>query len=285
MWNCPACHAPLALELSLNQHQRQWQCETGHSYDVAKEGYVNLMLANQKNSKEPGDNKAMINARRAFLDQGYYQPLAEQLAQLIEQYCPTETLNIYDAGCGEGYYLNHIQQVLLQTKTADRTIVAQGSDIAKVAVQKAAKKYPQSQFAVASSFHLPIGSRSIDALIQVFAPLSEIEVYRALKNGGIWLSVNPAAEHLWQLKQALYDTPQPFVVEEVKAEGLTPCYQQTLQFAIHIDDPQQRQHLLAMTPYYWSTPKEKLPQVLAAMANLTIAFDIQVQIKQGQTDA
>jgi 23S rRNA (guanine745-N1)-methyltransferase len=74
---CPLCRTPLTLE---NKSQR---CANGHSFDIAKEGYVNLLLVQQKKSKEPGDNPEMVKARREFLQAGYYQPLCNAASQLI----------------------------------------------------------------------------------------------------------------------------------------------------------------------------------------------------------
>ncbi|WP_416305259.1 putative RNA methyltransferase [Neptunicella sp. SCSIO 80796] len=267
MWICPACRLPLC------RYDQQWQCDNRHSYDIAKEGHVNLLLANQKNSRDPGDNKDMINARRAFLQAGYYQPLAEQLVTFIRQYHSKPELELYDAGCGEGYYLNFVSQSLHQYGVS---IDAWGSDISKVAIQKAAKKYPQAGFAVASSFNLPLAGHCVDVVLQVFAPLDSAEVKRILRPDGIWLQVNPHSGHLWQLKQALYQQPEPFIVEPTLPAGFDLLDQDTVKFQIAITDAQQRQNLLKMTPYFWSTPADKRDQVLLALACVNIEFNIKV---------
>ena len=99
-WICPSCSNVLALNNNV------WACTNGHSYDVAKEGYVNLLLAQHKNSKQPGDNKQMVNGRRAFLEQGFYQPLADAISQIFNQHLVAlvdqSEVNFFDAGCGEG---------------------------------------------------------------------------------------------------------------------------------------------------------------------------------------
>ncbi|MFQ3199262.1 MAG: 23S rRNA (guanine745-N1)-methyltransferase, partial [Paraglaciecola sp.] len=177
MWICPACQSPLTLT------ERTYSCNQAHAFDRAKEGYVNLLLAQHKRSKEPGDNKEMVNARRAFLQQDYYQPLALHLAKLIGKYHVGQQLAVFDVGCGEGYYLNCIIQSLLEA--SDMRITSGALDISKIAVQKAAKKYPDSYFAVASSFNLPVANDSQQAIIQIFAPSSENEVYRVLAEEGL----------------------------------------------------------------------------------------------------
>lgn len=105
LWRCPLCHDPL------NQTGRTFTCANRHSFDQAKEGYVNLLLVNRKHSTDPGDNKAMLESRRQFLQQGFfYAPLAAALGATIREHFPdtTQALMLLDAGCGKGYYLNQL---------------------------------------------------------------------------------------------------------------------------------------------------------------------------------
>ena len=95
LYHCPICHTPLTLQDS------SYRCEKSHSFDKAKEGYVNLLPVQFKQSKQPGDNKAMVNARREFLEQGYYLPLQERIVALFKEYLSDNTA-LLDAGCGEG---------------------------------------------------------------------------------------------------------------------------------------------------------------------------------------
>lgn len=297
-WKCPACHAGLLLD------NNQLRCENNHSYDIAKEGYVNLLLANQKRSKEPGDNKAMINARRGFLEQGYYQPLADKLAALIEAHIPTllatsqqsDAINVFDAGCGEGYYLNQIQQSLQKPLAQQENPLAQqenqgssatnntsslqvngsGCDIAKVAIQKAAKKYRQCRFAVASTFHLPVSDNSQHAVVQVFAPASAAEVQRVLRTNGLWLQVNPAPEHLRELKAMVYNTAQQHETKAVNAPHFQTLYDETLTFEISFRNNEDKANLLMMTPFYWSASEQAKQQIADTLHSVTCHFHIQV---------
>jgi 23S rRNA (guanine745-N1)-methyltransferase len=269
MWICPAC------QQVLEKNAQSLVCPSGHSYDLGKEGYVNLLLANQKRSKEPGDNKAMVNARRAFLEQGYYQPLADKLIELAREQLLQQTteLNLFDAGCGEGYYLNQLAKGLTGRT---RNIAAYGSDISKIAVQKAAKKYPFCQFSVASCFNIPLSEESQDGVLQVFAPSSSEEVRRILKSGGFWMQVNPAAGHLRQLKQAIYDKPEEHKVHSELPAGFSLQVDQTLSFDMKLTDEASRLNLLMMTPYYWTATQEKIISLVANMDRLTADFHIRV---------
>lgn len=265
-WLCPACHQPLAL------NSRQWRCEQGHSFDQAKQGYVNLLLAQHKNSKDPGDNKDMVNARRNFLSQGYYQPLADRMAELLQQHLEQNVINLFDAGCGEGYYLNHIRQRLLPAGK----VLAQGIDISKVAIQKAAKAHVDINFAVASSFSLPLASESIHGLIQVFAPSSEQEVRRVLTTTGLWLKVDPAAQHLTQLKSMLYQQAQTHNSDELTPVGFELVTREKLAFSVELNSAQQRLALLQMTPFYWSARPELVDRVMTDLHQVDAHFDIRL---------
>ena len=248
-------------------------CGNGHSYDKAKEGYVNLLLANQKRSKEPGDNKAMINARRAFLEQGFYQPLAERLTALILQHTNSSSLNIFDAGCGEGYYLNVIKQGLKQQQ---KEVIASGCDIAKIAIQKAAKKYKDSQFSVASTFHLPLPNDTQNAVVQVFAPSSEEEVHRVLQEDGIWLQVNPASNHLHQLKSFIYDSAQSHEKHQQDIAGFEVLEDEELTFNFDLGNADSTLNLLMMTPFYWSASEEKIQSIKNSLNTVTAHFHLRV---------
>lgn len=286
IWQCPACQAELVSQ------DKVLRCEHNHTYDVAKEGYVNLLLANQKRSKDPGDNKAMINARRGFLEQGYYQPLADKLAELISIHLPlcnlNRTLALFDAGCGEGYYLNQIRQTLQQrhlpaTSDTPRLIQAAGCDIAKVAIQKASKKYQQCHFAVASTFHLPVSNASQDAVIQVFAPASATEVQRVLRANGIWLQVNPAPEHLRELKAMIYDSAEPHQTKAISSTDLQLVGDHRLSFEITFGSNADKTNLLMMTPFYWSASEEAKQRIAQSLYTVTCDFHIQMLKKRVRT--
>ena len=172
---CPLCAAPLS------KTDTGLQCPNRHSFDRAKEGYVHLLPANQKHSKAPGDDKGMVAARRAFLDKGWYQPLRDALCRLSVE-LTGDAPAVLDTGCGEGYYTAGVRDAL---QNAGKTPRDAGIDISKFSLQKAAKKYPGIEFAVASAYRLPVPEASVDLLLNVFSPLALEEFRRVLKPGGI----------------------------------------------------------------------------------------------------
>ena len=277
MWKCPSCEAQLVIQGS------SWRCENGHSFDIAKEGYTNLLLANQKRSKEPGDNKQMINARREFLEKDFYLPLAHWLADAILRHNSKSSLNIFDAGCGEGYYLNIIKEKLSATGSVSKeNIHGSGSDISKVAIQKAAKKYKDCDFSVASTFQLPLMDSTQDAVVQIFAPSSESEVRRVLSEGGIWLQANPAPTHLHQLKSMVYDSAQTHETRQDDFDGFVTLEDEEIQFDIELASEQDTLNLLMMTPFYWSASKENLEKIKQELKQVTAHFHITVLQKENR---
>lgn len=271
LFRCPTCGA------LLERQARAYVCPAGHSYDIAKEGYTYLLPPNQKHSAAPGDDREMASARREFLSKGYYAPLMDALCQEIFSDCGASPV-LLDAGCGEGYYTAGIYQTLVQH---GRTPQMAGTDISKFILRSAAKRERAISFAVASSYHLPIPDASLDGLLNCFSPLALDEFRRVLKPGGWFWYVVPAAEHLWELKEVLYDHPYRNEEKETPYAGF--AYQRIVPVEGQITLPSQTdiQNLFRMTPYAWKTPHEG-KQRLASLDCLTtrISFRIHVFRKQ-----
>ena len=190
LFRCPICSSPL------RRGERAYTCPKGHSYDIAREGYVHLLPANQKHSKAPGDDKAMVAARNRFLSAGHYAPLRQALEELALRYTG-EQVTLVDSGCGEGYYTAGVVSALGQD---GRTVEAAGVDISKFALRHAARRSRETEFAVGSAYHLPVSGHRADLLINCFSPLATEEFHRVLRPGGVFFYVVPAPEHLWEMK-------------------------------------------------------------------------------------
>ncbi len=269
LWRCPIC----AEALSLNEGS--FICHNKHNFDRAKEGYVNLLVVNRKHSSDPGDNKAMLDSRRYFLQQGFYKPLAEQLGQLIESYLPPkDAMTVVDAGCGEGYYLHTLAEQL------GTQHYYYGTDISRTAMRLAAKQYSTLNFAVASSFALPIANNSVDVVIRIFAPANEAEIQRILKTGGLYLWVYPAEKHLFELRQLIYDEPKPHIVETLEPiVGFNDLPDIKITYPLHLPNPTSIAALLTMTPYYWSANKAK-QAYCQHLQTLDLTVDFAISIRQ-----
>ena len=157
---CPICGGPLDREPSA------YSCPAGHSFDLAREGYVHLLPANRMHSKMPGDDKGMAAARAAFLSKDYYAPLRDALCSIaLERTGPAP--RVLDTGCGEGYYTSGVYRALAR---AGRSVTMAGTDISKAILRRAAKREKDVEFAVASSYHLPVADGAVDLLVNCFSP-------------------------------------------------------------------------------------------------------------------
>ncbi|BAE74597.1 putative methyltransferase [Sodalis glossinidius str. 'morsitans'] len=174
-FQCSLCHQPLSL------HDACYRCVGQHSFDLAKDGYVNLLPVQFKHSKDPGDALLMMAVRCAFLDAGHYQPLRDRVIAAVAALTPEPGLRWLDIGCGEGYY---IAALVDQLKHHQPQAEVYGMDIAKNAVRSAAKRYRQVRFCVASSQRLPFVDASLDGIMRIYAPSNPAELRRTLCPGG-----------------------------------------------------------------------------------------------------
>lgn len=254
---CPACETPLTW------NSKECRCTNGHSFDRAKEGYLNLLLSHQRKSSHPGDDAAMIQARRRFLDTGGYNPLKEFIRQ-SSIYNRQST--ILDCGCGEGFFLDAVPGVRF------------GTDISKEAIRCAAKRYKDVTWIVANVMRkLPFADHSMDVILSILAPRNPEEFARILKpDGKLFLGV-PGPNHLIELRSLL--NPQAGDFEEKADEAAAKCapqfievnrqqlsYQQTLS-------PAQIADLIQMTPIFWnSSPEAKEKARQLDQLELTVSF-------------
>ena len=246
---CSVCGKPLS------ESGGAVRCAANHSFDKAKEGYVNLLLASRMRTKAPGDSKEMVAARNRFLNGGGYAPFAAELARLCAELARKKggVLYILDAGCGEGYYDEAICAELERQGLPFRLA---GFDISKAAVRLAAKrKLPGAQFAVASSFAAPVESGWADVVLNIFSPFAGEEFHRCLAPGGTLIYAVPTADHLMGLKDVLYDEPYENPCQQVDYQGFALAGETRVEESITVEG-QAIGDLFAMTPYYWKTPAE-----------------------------
>lgn len=237
---CPVCGAPLTCD------ERAWHCGSRHCFDVARQGYVNLLPVTQKHSLHPGDTRGMVAARRAFLDAGHYAPIAQTLRACLCSACPAAEA-VLDVGCGEGYYLSQLSDI------PERW----GIDISKDAVRYAAGRDKSAHWLTATAARLPFADGSFDAVLSMFALTMEGEFARILKRGGIFVQVLAGTGHLPALKRIIY----PEILEKEKVlhpvlGGFTLLRSETLRFDFTLDDAESIQNLLSMTPHVWRIRKE-----------------------------
>ena len=238
---CPKCKSKLF------QQGRSMLCENKHCYDIAKFGYVNLLISSKQNH---GDNKLMIRSRKEFLDKGYYDHMRSTLCESIQKHLAGGV--ILDAGCGEGYYLDALYGTNFDLY---------GIDISKDALIYASKRKTKIKTAVASVYAMPVEDNSCDAILSVFSPFAREEFLRVLNNGGYLFSVIPDKLHLIDLKKAIYENPYENVVDDFAVEGFELLEVIDTKKRVHLDCNEDIMNLLSMTPYFYRTSAKDIEKL------------------------
>ncbi len=259
---CPVCTLPLQCT------DKTYSCDNGHVFDISKYGYVNLLMSQQSSLKRHGDDKAMVQARRDFLSKGFYQPLRDALCAVVNSNVLPGSV-IADIGCGEGYYLNAISE--------QNCFDIYGIDISKDALRYASRLIKNGEFSVASAFSLPFADSSADCILNVFAPSAYEEFSRVLKPTGVLIKAVPLKEHLWGLKQALYDEPYKNK-PEIKNDNLFSLVSvRELKYTINLNNSEDIKNLFMMTPYFYKTGKSETEKLLKMNSlSTTVHFAVEV---------
>lgn len=269
---CPVCQEPL------QQKEKNLRCVNNHSFDQARQGYWNLLLAHKKRSKDPGDNAEMVAARQHFLSQGHYQPLSDAINQIACSHLASlsETAQIVDMGCGEGYYTDRMQQAL-SDKEIENQIIA--LDISKHAVKTACKQNKSITWLVASGAAIPVEKHSQHLITVLFSRLMPESLSKATCEEGLLLLVWPAEQHLIELRQMIYQQIKPSTYNPVEllAEHYVSQQQQRLTFSFTLESEQDIQSLLDMTPHSQRLTDEKLQQ-LKQQDQLSLTFDCHIGV-------
>lgn len=259
---CPLCALPLSENL------QGLTCFNRHQYDRAKEGYFNLLPVHYKNSREPGDAKQQLIARRAFLTAGYFLPLVAALKEIIRP----SVGSILDIGCGEGYFT----RLLYEHCTSAEVY---GLDISKAGVRLAAKRELQNlTYMVASSHSLPLADASMDVITRIYAPSKDEELFRVLKPRGQLIIVTPGEQHLLSLRQKIYQTIKPHP-KPVAPKGFNELKQDTIAFPLFVPAGDMTAALLSMTPFVWKLSPSLLQLLIKEGFNDTAHFQISIYEK------
>jgi 23S rRNA (guanine745-N1)-methyltransferase len=252
-WRCPVCRDPLALA----DGGRRWACPAGHSFDVAREGYVNLLIAGQRRSRAPGDSQEMVSARRRFLASGAYDPLSVAVARTVAAEQPGVVL---DVGCGEGRHTRVLAAPLVL-----------GIDVARTAVAAAARADSVSWYAVASASDLPLADAAVDVAVNVFGPVFGEELARVVGPGGAVVMAHPGPAHLPALRALIYPDARPHEVKPpLRSTGeFSQTGSQDVIFTVPLPDTASLHDLYAMTPYWWHGPPDIEERLARAASGLS----------------
>ena len=237
---CPICGA------QLNQSGRAYICPQNHSFDIARQGYVNLLTVQQKHSLNPGDTREQVLARRSFLETGCYAPIADALIEKAKELDISGP--ILDVGCGEGYYSARLAEAIGAELT--------GFDISKEAVRCAAAKYKDARWLCATAAHIPVEDGSAELVTSLFALTIPAEFSRVLREGGWYFQVLAAQDHLLGLKSIIYPELKFREKDSVpELPGFRLVSSTPIRFTFSVEG-EQVQNLFSMTPHVFRIGKE-----------------------------
>lgn len=283
----PECRFPLLCPVCsgiLGKQDGCYCCSLGHSFDISRKGYVNLLLNSSKGRH--GDDRMMVNARTAFLERGYYDRFSEAVCNAVIR-CTVKPENdkkfnsefaVIDAGCGEGKYTADLIRRLHECSVSPSVLAA---DISKDAMNACASRVRRIPFSadllpiVASTAKLPVPDSCADVLINIFAPFFGDEFRRVLKSGGKIIRAVPLENHLLELKQLVYDKVYLNDVPDYEEEGFNAARKEDVSYSVSLQSTEDISNLFLMTPYYYKTgsaDQNKLTKI--SQLEVTLAFRI-----------
>ena len=279
------------------------RCTGGHSYDLARAGYVNLLPPGKGRNAKTGDEKAMIRARAAFLRKGYYGPMDAEIASLLAAYAERteEPFVFIDMGAGEGTHTCSVAE-LFREKTGRRT-AALGFDASKYGAESGcayaksrgflppdALGGPEGSASAGEGgvsvlclpgnlFRLPVKDGAADAALSLFAPIAWKEAARILRPGGLFLAASSGREHLIELRRMMYDEVREdlFLPAPPEDAGFELAERKTVSFAVKPESAEDLGNLFMMTPFFHRVPEERRREIenagpLSVTAGITLSL-------------
>jgi 23S rRNA (guanine745-N1)-methyltransferase len=267
--------------------------KTSHPFDVARQGYVNLLPVQQKKSKAPGDSQESINARKRFLNHGHYAPLqnliSQKMAALLSKSESTDeqdtkSVNWLDIGCGEGYYTQAMAQ--MGSNIIDTLIAADISKPALVQVAKVSKAAGRLWYQqdgenaakttliyplVTSAAHLPLRPHSVTGISSIFSPILPEAFAEVLIDDGYLIIAKPDVGHLATMRDALFDSVREHDSDKFLQE-LAPYFTLLETHRVSTDmmlSAEDLADLMTMTPYAYRARSEKRQALLTAVEEET----------------
>lgn len=266
-------------------------CSANHRFDLAKQGYVNLMSHPAKTKYD----RAMFDARRAMNEALMFEPLLARMSEMIlarqqaenaasaDNQCQTagpspRTLRLLDAGCGEGSHLTALSDKLRRMTEGD--VIGVGIDIAKEGVQLAARDDNENIWIVGDLAKSPLADKSFDVILNILSPSNYAEFHRLLAENGLLVKIIPESGYLQELRTALYSGQDR---ESYSNEATVELFQRSfdmrererITYSVSLT-PAQAEQLVYMTPLSWGAGEDQVRQVLTdhPLSEITCDFSI-----------
>ncbi len=269
LFRCPVCSEPMELV-----DDSQLICKDNHSFDLSKQGYVNL--AQQAHVTKY--DQALFNARKAVIDSGFFNPLLDYITELIlEQIKDQADSVVVDAGCGEGSHLSAILSRL------NKDVTGVGIDLSKEGIIAASKDHPGHIWAVADLANCPFQDAEFDVILNILSPANYSEFTRILKPGGLFIKVVPEVSYLKELRDVFYEKND----RKSDADPVARTFEHfnsvktkhiTYKFPL---EPSLLARLIQMTPLTWGASDEKVEEALRiGIEAVTIDYTVIIASEQ-----
>ncbi|MGN1409225.1 MAG: putative RNA methyltransferase [Eubacteriales bacterium] len=285
---CPNCSAPL------HRDGGSLKCPLGHTFDIAKSGYVNLLPPGKGKNAHTGDEHDMVKARVSFLSRGYYDRISQKAAELIARHLsPDSPVTLVDMGAGEGH---HTLMCTAELIKSGFDVLSVGFDASKYASEcgmkksRAASLSPKNSFSSCNSssslyfipaniFSLPIADSSADVCLSMFAPIPWDEVCRVLKKSAdsMLLVVSSGKNHLIEMRSLIYDSVVTSDSLPAPDGRFSLVSSEELAYKARLTSPEDIKNLFMMTPFYYKTTEEGKNR-LFSHGELTVTVDVNYTI-------
>jgi len=275
--------------------EKSLRCRKGHSFDIAKSGYVNMLPPGKGKNAHTGDDRAMMEARVNFLKRGYYNSISDVTADLIAVHAPNshDSLSVCDMGSGEGWHSCRIAE-RIGGQSEKHTLLC-GVDASRYGAERASKlarsmnlmpkdgvgAYHRGQggayFFPANLFHTPFADGVFSAAVSMFAPVAWEEAARILGDDGVLIVVSSGREHLLELRQLIYSDVR-FSEDEISlSEFFDFAERRNLRYVASLSEKEAIAELFTMTPFYYKTTEAGKERLLSR-DTLDVTVDVNYTI-------
>lgn len=285
---CPLCGT------ALTRADKSLRCTAGHTFDIAKSGYVNLLPPGKEKNARTGDEREMVKAREDFLSLGHYGRITDSLAAAAAQYAPRTSYTVCDMGCGEGYHTCRFTKRLAEMIGAD--VLAVGFDASKYAAERGSKRAVRdglmpkdgigaahdgnvgAYFMPGNIFRLPVADRSVNVALSMFAPVAGDEAKRVLMEDGVLIVVSSGREHLLEMRQRIYDDVHLSDELPTVPDGFYEIARIGNRYTTAIQRTEDLMSLFTMTPFYYKTTEAGRTRLTSSDMPFTLTVDVNYSI-------
>jgi len=271
IFRCPVCSGQMQM-INL----QSLICSNRHCFDIAKQGYVNLLSLAKKTKYD----KRMFEYRRMISKSGFFDPLNTVISdKIINQLRTNVPTSILDAGCGEGSHLTKIQEKLFQKTT--NSLLAVGIDISKEGISSAAAEYSNVIWCVADIANCPFANHRFNFILNILSPANYSEFQRLIADDGMVIKVIPEREFLKELRDIFYEGSEKQVYSnEITLDHFNQHFEVTdvesVRYQVNLGE-MYIEPLLGMTPLSWGTTTERL-QKIQEMKLQQVTMDFKILI-------